>query len=197
LLLPDPGITGSSRDFASGPVIPDSVFPITSSGKVWKDGAPEFDLGSGQFEVRPTDQPFDGTSHRTSFTYYWNRGADNVGDYEFRSSLRDAQGNGWDFVAPFRIVAELPPGDFNQDGTVDAADYVVWRKTDGTQTGYDSWRANFGTSLLAGSGSAIPSAESLPAVPEPSTRMIASIAAIGVGAAALRQTRQGGLPCAA
>ena len=24
------------------------------------------------------------------------------------------------------------PGDFNSDGTVDAADYVVWRKTDGT-----------------------------------------------------------------
>jgi hypothetical protein len=197
LLLPDPGITGSSRDFASGPVIPDSVFPITSSGKVWKDGAPEFDLGGGQFDVRPTDQPFDGTSHRTSFTYYWNRGADNVGDYEFRSSLRDTQGNGWDFVAPFRIVAELSPGDFNQDGTVDAADYVVWRKTDGTQTSYDAWRANFGTSLLAGSGSAIPSAEPLSAVPEPATLRIACVAAIGIGAAARRRTRQGGLQCAA
>ena len=36
------------------------------------------------------------------------------------------------------------PGDFNDDGTVDAADYVVWRKTDGTQIGYDTWRAHFG-----------------------------------------------------
>ena len=65
------------------------------------------------------------------------------------------------------------PGDFNNDGTVDAADYVVWRKTDGTQTGYDAWRANFGASLGPGSGSAgYPlgaSAQPLSAaVPEPS-----------------------------
>jgi hypothetical protein len=39
------------------------------------------------------------------------------------------------------------PGDFNNDGIVDAADYVVWRKDDATQDGYDKWRANFGTSL--------------------------------------------------
>jgi hypothetical protein len=120
-----------------------------------------------------------------------------LGNYEFHWLLRDAEGNGWAIVAPFRIVAELPPGDFNQDGTVDAADYVVWRKTDGTQTGYDAWRANFGTSLLAGSGAAIPSAEPLPAVPEPSTLMILCITAIVLGAAARRRTRPGGLPCAA
>ncbi|HEY3393268.1 MAG TPA: hypothetical protein VGK58_11215, partial [Lacipirellulaceae bacterium] len=28
-------------------------------------------------------------------------------------------------------------GDFNADGTVDATDYAVWRKTDGSQQGYD------------------------------------------------------------
>ena len=31
------------------------------------------------------------------------------------------------------LLTPVPiPGDFNHDGTVDAADYVVWRKTDGT-----------------------------------------------------------------
>ncbi len=35
-------------------------------------------------------------------------------------------------------------GDYNQNGTVDAADYVVWRKSGGLQEGYNSWRANFG-----------------------------------------------------
>lgn len=35
-------------------------------------------------------------------------------------------------------------GDYNDDGVVDAADYVVWRRDDGTQEGYDAWRANFG-----------------------------------------------------
>src|SRR5262245_9944698 len=200
LLLPDPGVTGSSRDFASGPVIPNSLFPITRSGTVWKDGALNYDYGETSIVVRPSDEPFDGSSHRFLFQTYWNRGADNVGNYEFHRSLRDAQGNGWDIVAPFRIVAELPPGDFNQDGAVDAADYVVWRKglgTTYTQDDYDTWRANFGTSLLAGSGSAIPSAEPLSAVPEPSTLMIACIAAIGIGAAARRRRRKGRLPCIA
>ena len=36
------------------------------------------------------------------------------------------------------------PGDFNNDGTVDAADYVVWRKSDGTPAGYNAWRTHFG-----------------------------------------------------
>jgi hypothetical protein len=62
------------------------------------------------------------------------------------------------------------PGDFNFDGAVDAADYVAWRKTDGTPDGYNTWRTNFGQP--AGSGSVLPSAESLPAVPEPSTDML-------------------------
>jgi len=40
-----------------------------------------------------------------------------------------------------------PTGDYNKNGVVDAADYVVWRKTNinGAQ-GYTDWRANFGKS---------------------------------------------------
>jgi hypothetical protein len=35
-------------------------------------------------------------------------------------------------------------GDYNGDGKVDAADYVVWRKTNiNGQQGYNDWRANF------------------------------------------------------
>ena len=57
-------------------------------------------------------------------------------------------------------------GDFNGDGQVDAADYVVWRKGLGTiftLTDYDLWRANFGTVVGAASGGASGSS----AVPEP------------------------------
>jgi hypothetical protein len=36
------------------------------------------------------------------------------------------------------------PGDYNNNGTVDAADYVIWRKTDTSQQGYTDWRTNFG-----------------------------------------------------
>ena len=35
-------------------------------------------------------------------------------------------------------------GDYNDNGVVDAADYVVWRKTDGTPAGYNLWRTHFG-----------------------------------------------------
>ena len=52
-----------------------------------------------------------------------------------------------------RLAAEPTlPGDFNHDGTVDAADYIVWRKTDGTPAGYNTWRANFGQPAGSGSG---------------------------------------------
>jgi len=42
-------------------------------------------------------------------------------------------------------------GDHDGDGKVDAADYVLWRKSINTETGYDSWRTNFGKSN-SGSG---------------------------------------------
>ena len=42
------------------------------------------------------------------------------------------------------IVSASLPGDFNNNGVVDAADYVAWRKTDGAPAGYNLWRAHFG-----------------------------------------------------
>lgn len=43
-------------------------------------------------------------------------------------------------------------GDYNGDGTVDAADYIIWRKNGiNGQQGYDDWRANFGSTLVVGS----------------------------------------------
>ena len=80
----------------------------------------------------------------------------------------------------FRIIkAVLPgvPGDYNENGTVDAADFVVWRNsigpntipndpTSGTvdSTDYDFWKSRFGATTGAGSGSALAAA-----VPEPTT----------------------------
>jgi hypothetical protein len=63
-------------------------------------------------------------------------------------------------------------GDYNSDGTVDASDYVVWRKNDGTQAGYETWRANFGAT--AGGAAAVDaSGATRSAVPEPGTLMLA------------------------
>ena len=63
------------------------------------------------------------------------------------------------------LTAFEPSGDYNGDGTFDAADYVVWRKTDGSQNGYDTWRANFGR-RTAGSGATTSAGANAP-VPEP------------------------------
>ena len=53
------------------------------------------------------------------------------------------------------VVAQLA-GDYNHNGVVDAADYVLWRKNPsvygGNPAGYNTWRANFG--LTGGSGAA-------------------------------------------
>ncbi len=52
-------------------------------------------------------------------------------------------------------VASDPPGDYNHNHVVDAADYVTWRLglgTTYTQADYDVWRENFGAA--AGLGSA-------------------------------------------
>jgi PEP-CTERM motif len=54
----------------------------------------------------------------------------------------------------FQLVTE-PGGtnvDFNGDGTVDTADYVVWRKNNGTQDEYNAWRAQFGGPPTGGGG---------------------------------------------
>jgi hypothetical protein len=64
-------------------------------------------------------------------------------------------------------------GDFSQNGSVDAADYVVWRKglkTTYALIDYDVWRAHFGQTIVE---SPLPAAVPLlPAVPEPSTLTI-------------------------
>jgi T5SS/PEP-CTERM-associated repeat protein len=72
-----------------------------------------------------------------------------------------------------KVLSALP-GDFNGNGVVDGADYVVWRKIDGTQTGYETWRAHFGQT--AGSGSV---ANSNDAVPESATLVLLILAAAG------------------
>ena len=85
------------------------------------------------------------------------------------------------------VVAGVP-GDYNQNGVVDAADFVVWRKNEGTTNvlandpiggmigaaQYSIWIAHFGEP--AGSGSA---AGANTSVPEPATLAMLMFAAAG------------------
>jgi hypothetical protein len=70
----------------------------------------------------------------------------------------------------------IPPGDHNENGLVDAADYVVWRKNGGAQDVYDTWRANFGQPSGGATEPQSPVSDSAEptsaAVPEPATLAI-------------------------
>ena len=73
--------------------------------------------------------------------------------------------------------AELS-GDYNGDGSVDAADYVVWRKGLGTQyspSHYYAWRENFGRSPISAATAA---AVAPSAVPEPTSALLSVLSSI-------------------
>ena len=74
------------------------------------------------------------------------------------------------------LVPQLP-GDFDRSGTVDAADYNVWRNGLGvefTPDDYLLWRANFGASSAA--------AVSTLGVPEPATSLLTAAMLLFVSA---------------
>jgi hypothetical protein len=81
--------------------------------------------------------------------------------------------------------APAPPGDFNMDGTVDAANFVVWRKglrTIYTQADYDRWRAHYGQ--VVGNGAAEYSLDAFvdplsAGVPEPACALLLGLGVFG------------------
>jgi hypothetical protein len=84
----------------------------------------------------------------------------------------------------FDTMVSPLPGDFNNNGAVDAADYIVWRKNVGVsivmfnetvspgvvdQADYHEWRSHFGTT--SGNGAGI----TVTAVPEPTCLSLAGL----------------------
>ncbi len=84
-------------------------------------------------------------------------------------------------IGPAGGLGSFLPGDYNQDGNVDAADYTVWRNAlntssmiaDGNADGavtaadYQIWKSAYGLSSIGGGGASI-----VRAVPEPSGLLI-------------------------
>jgi hypothetical protein len=113
----------------------------------------EWDVnGDGVFDTSPTTNKLYSTSYSAP------------GDYKVFARLTDTLGAS-SISTPLVMRVTPLPGDFNFDGNVNAADYVVWRKTDGGVAGYNAWFENFGRTPIAGGGSAEAGS---PAVPEPS-----------------------------
>lgn len=100
-------------------------------------------------------------------------------------------GDGWNHFDDLQVITQVS-ADYNHNGVVDAADYVVWRDTlnqtglnlpaDGAGVGggpdgivnqldYDYWRAHFGEIVGAGNGFSVLQGVSVVA-PEPATILI-------------------------
>jgi hypothetical protein len=102
---------GSSPDFAVGPIIPNSLFPIDVTGFAERFGEPFSVLAD--FSVPPLDAsldpPFDvdGHSHFPIFIAdnidFGPPGVDPAGRYEWTIQMVDQTGNGWEITVTFGI----------------------------------------------------------------------------------------------
>jgi hypothetical protein len=145
-------------------------------------------------------------------TFFWKKdtrtfpiAAGNTGvPLEFRLGMREANAEIDAIVlnlsstlsaAQLDQLFAVLPGDYNDDGTVDAADFTVWRETVGSQTNlaadgdrsgtvdsadFDVWKLHFGESLNAGAGGAS-------VVPEPATVFLTAIAMASIALLRRRQ----------
>ena len=113
MTVPDPGTTGSSPDFASGPIIPNELFPITITGVSTRNNR-SFDPALANFSVPPLDDPnltpsfdVDGHSHFPFFiaeaTVFGPGDVGPAGNYKYTIIMRDQQGNGWTIHAHFVV----------------------------------------------------------------------------------------------
>ena len=162
----------------------DYVVTLLQGRESWIAGSDEADEGVWRWAAGPElGQTFFVNGEPTGFNGF-DIGEPNGGTSE--NVLHMLGGQWWNDVdatylniSGFMVEFSVLPGDFNYDGTVDAADYVMWRKTDGSQAGYNSWREHFGQS--AGSGSF-----SDATVPEPSSAWLF----VPIALAAIRSWRR-------
>jgi hypothetical protein len=68
------------------------------------------------------------------------------------------------------LISATPDGDFNSDGTVDGADFLLWQR-DPSVGSLADWKANYGVGALTASAATIP---------EPASGVLLLVAAIGI-----------------
>jgi hypothetical protein len=209
IVLTKRGLVMNSRFNSANPMgTPDTNEATLATGNVAE--IPNADLDEWHefwITVQALPAPVDGNTHEVNvykdgsldpetFQIFLANEIDNDGSYLGMglSSGSRAGGVDLDFIAYKEgIHPPEPPGgvdgDFNNDGKVDAADYVVWRKNNGGGTAlpndgglgtpigaahYNLWRGNFGD-MSPGSGSVVG------AIPEPSSAILLSMATIVFG----------------
>jgi hypothetical protein len=104
---------GSSPDFTNGPIIPNSLFPITLNGVGTHDNK-SFDPFLASFAVPPLSDPcvqpplaVDGFSHFPIFIAdnadFGPPGTRLAGTYTYQVTMLDSAGNGWTISAKFTV----------------------------------------------------------------------------------------------
>jgi hypothetical protein len=115
MVVPRPGVKGSSPDFATGPIIPNSLFPIHVTAVTYQRGKLT-NPGTADFNVPPLDENFDppfsvdGHSHFPIFiadNWDFQTGAPAFdGRYSYQITMTDSAGNGWKILARFKVTRE-------------------------------------------------------------------------------------------
>jgi hypothetical protein len=100
---------GSSPDFASGPIIPNALFPLVVDGDLYRDGVlydPYYDGSFTGFDAWHPPVAVDGSSHSMFWLEENSSFVPDVmpqGGYEFRISILDGSGSGWAITVPFTV----------------------------------------------------------------------------------------------
>lgn len=102
---------GSSPDFVSGPILPNAIFPLSIVGGTYTNGVFNDDFANLQLPAINKVSGFEGLAGHSHIPLFF---ADNfdfaanpvAGHYEYRMSLRDANGTGYDVTAAFEITPE-------------------------------------------------------------------------------------------
>lgn len=108
--VPYPGTTGSSPDFTSGPIIPNSLFPIHVTATSTRNGAPFSTVYVGDVPALDAVSPpfaVDGHSHFPFFLAdnadFGPPGVQVNGSYRWHVRMIDSSGNGWEVDVNFII----------------------------------------------------------------------------------------------
>ena len=175
--------------------LPFSLFNYDGAGSPFYASDLELDLisGSGSTSALMTDASlFTGLDQGSDLDFMAMLDTSSVGTfsatYEFSLSGEDLPGD-QSQVLTLTLMGEVeasgPPGDYNRDGTVNVADYTVWRDTlgsttmlqaDGNNTGeidigdWGVWFINYGTSETATAA----------AIPEPNSLLLLGSASLGM-----------------